>query len=101
MKKRKIAVIYLSLAICAGAAMSLTGCGSEDDQRPQGPPPSVASGGAAGFPGKPPSGEKPDGTPPADFDPENLQPPEGDFQPPEGDFQPPEGDFQPPNNENS
>ena len=104
MKKKKIAALFLSLALCAGAAMTLTGCDS-DDKRPPGPPPGAASGGAAGFPGAPPNGEKPDGTPPADFKPpEDGQPPEG-FEPPE-DGQPPEGfnppdDWQPPNENNN
>ena len=100
--------IAMALSLCMMTGLTLTACGN-DDQRPQGPPPGVASGGAAGFDGKngPPEGwapgEKPEGMPedwePGDKPeglPDNFQPPEG-WEPgerPEGapeDFQPPEG----------
>lgn len=97
MKRKKIVAVYLSLTLCAGAALSLTGCDSDKD-RPPGPPPGAVSGGAAGFKGAPPDCKRPEGTPPADFKPDgDFQPPDGEWpegEPPEG-FEP-DGDWQPP-----
>ena len=89
MTRKKIMAVYMSLSLCAGEALMLTGCNSDKD-RPPGPPPGAVSGGAAGFKA-PPDGKRPEGTPPADFKPdENWQPPDGEM--PDGE---PPADFNP------